>query len=265
MDKRSAAARLRLTQPERHAQILALLRRDGIVRIATLALTFNVTTETARRDLDELAESGALQRTYGGGASRSLIDEPGIGLRGLVHAPERTRIAAAAAELVESGDALMIDAGSTTSLFAAALAARNLHLMVVTNCLPVAAAFGTADRCRVILCPGDFVAREAGVFGTETVAFLRRFQANKTFIGTGGVSADGMTDADSAGCAVKRAMLERADRVLLLADSSKFDIVQFERIGPLADLDDLVTEVAPPRKLAAAVKGAGVALRIASR
>lgn len=265
MPTRSAPARSRLTQQERHAQILALLRRNGIVRIATLARAFGVTTETARRDLDELAESGALQRTYGGGASLSLIDEPGIGLRGLVHAPERTRIAAAAAALVEPGDALMIDAGSTTGLFAAALAARNLHLTVITNCLPVAAALGAAERCRVILCPGDFVAREAGVFGTEAVAFLRRFQANKAVIGAGGVSADGMTDADSAGCAVKRTMLERADRALLLADSSKFDVVQFERIGPLTELDDLVTEAAPPRKLAAAVKGAGVALRIAPR
>jgi len=252
-----------MTQQERQAQILALLRRDGIVRIATLAATFNVTTETARRDLDDLAESGALQRTYGGGASRSLIDEPGIGLRSLVRAPERTRIAAAAAALVEPGDALLIDAGSTTSRFAAALAARNLHLTVVTNCIPVATALAAADRCRVIVCPGDYVAREAGVFGTETIAFLRRFQANKAFIGAGGVSSGGISDVDSSGCAVKRTMLERADRVLLLADSSKFDVVQFERIGPLAGLDDLVSDVPPQRKLASAIKAAGVILRIA--
>ena len=89
---RNATPTSRLTQQERHAQILAVLRRDGAVRVATLAKLFDVTTETARRDLDELAESGALQRTYGGGAMRSLIDEPGIGLRGLVHTPERTRI-----------------------------------------------------------------------------------------------------------------------------------------------------------------------------
>ncbi|MBK7472597.1 MAG: DeoR/GlpR transcriptional regulator [Betaproteobacteria bacterium] len=259
------APRARLTQQERHAQILALLRRDGTVRIATLAKSFAVTTETARRDLDELAESGALQRTYGGGAMRSLIDEPGIGLRGLVHAPERNRIAAAAADLVQAGDALMIDSGSTTSMFAGALAARNLHLTVVTNCLPVANALGAAGHCRVILCPGDYVQREGGVFGTETVAFLRRFQANKAFIGAGGVTADGITDADSAGCAVKRAMIERADRALLLADSSKFDVVQFERIGPLADLDDLVTEAAPPRRLAAALRRDGVAQILAPR
>jgi DeoR/GlpR family transcriptional regulator of sugar metabolism len=78
----AAGARSRQNQQQRHAQILALLRRHGVVRIATLAKAFGVTTETARRDLDELAASGALQRTYGGGASRSLIDEPGIGLRG---------------------------------------------------------------------------------------------------------------------------------------------------------------------------------------
>lgn len=65
----------RLSQQQRHAQILALLRHEGTVRIATLAQAFAITTETARRDLDELAESGALKRTYGGAASRSLIDE----------------------------------------------------------------------------------------------------------------------------------------------------------------------------------------------
>ena len=150
----------RLTQHERHAQIAALLRHEGTVRIATLAKAFDVTTETVRRDLDELAETGALNRTYGGGASRSLIDEPGIGVRSRTHAAERGRIARAAARMVEPGDALMIDGGSTTRLFAQMLAARELHLTVVTNCLPVAQALGTNPHCRTILCPGDYVAHE---------------------------------------------------------------------------------------------------------
>ena len=263
MAKRRNGEGDRLRQPERHAQILALLRRDGIVRVASLARGFGVTTETARRDLDELAQSGVLQRTYGGGAIRSLTDEPGIGLRGLVRTPERTRIAAAAAELVEPGDALMIDAGSTTSLFASALAARNLHLTVVTNCLPVASALAVSDRCRVVVCPGDYVAHEAGVFGAETVAFIARFHANKAFIGAGGITAAAVTDAVSAGCAVKRAMIEHAERALLLADSSKFDVVQFETIAPLAALDDIVTEARPPRRLAAALRQAGVDVTLA--
>ena len=263
MSTQATAARARLSAQERHAQILAVLRREGIVRIATLARMFSVTTETARRDLDELAESGALQRTYGGGASRSLIDEPGIGLRILVNAAERARIATSAAALVEPGDALMVDAGSTTSLFAAALAARNIHLTVVSNCLPIANTLAAGERCRVMVCPGDYNAREAGVFGTETVAFLRRFKANKAFIGAGGVTADGFSDADSAACAVKRTMLECADRALLLVDNSKFNVVQFERIAPLSDLDDVITDEAPPRRIASALRAAGVAVALA--
>ena len=222
-----------------------------------------MTTETARRDLDELAQSGALKRTYGGGASRSLTDEPGIGIRGRAHASERAVIGAAAARLVEPGDALMIDCGSTTSLFANALAARNLHLTVVTNCLPVARALGTSVHCRVILCPGDYVPREGGIFGADTIEFIRRFKANKAFIGAGGLTADGVTDADSQACAVKRAMMERSDRTILLVDSSKYDLVQFERVCALSDIGELVAEAVPPRKLAAGLKSAGVEVTIA--
>jgi DeoR/GlpR family transcriptional regulator of sugar metabolism len=204
-----------------------------------------------------------LLRTFGGGAIRSLTDAPGMGLRGLVPTPVRPRIAAAAAELVEPGDALMIDAGSTTSLFASALAARNLTLTVVTNCLPVASALAVSDRCRVVVCPGDYVAHEAGVFGAETVAFIGRFHANKAFVGAGGITASAISDAVSAGCAVKRAMIERAERSLLLVDSSKFDVVQFEAVAPLAAIDDVVTEARPPRRLASALRQAGVNVTLA--
>ncbi len=233
------------------------------MRVAALARAFDVTTETARRDLDELALNGALKRTYGGGASRSLIDEPGIGVRGREHAAERGVIGAAAARLVELGDALMIDCGSTTALFANALAARDLHLSVLTNCLPVARALGTSPHCRVVLCPGDYVSREGGVFGPYALEFIRGFKANKAFIGAGGLTADGVTDADSLSCSIKRAMIERSERTLLLVDSSKFDVVQFERACALPDVDDVVCEAAPPKKLGAGLRRAGVRVTIA--
>lgn len=150
-----SAGRARLTQQERHAQIIVLAQREGTVRIATLADLFDVTAETVRRDLDELAQAGALQRTYGGGASRSLTEEPGIGERAGEHAAERARVGAAAAALIETGDALMVDCGSTTALFAHALAARGLRLTVLTNCLPVARALGASAQCRVLLCPAS--------------------------------------------------------------------------------------------------------------
>jgi DeoR/GlpR family transcriptional regulator of sugar metabolism len=245
-----ARTRQHLTREARHEQVLALLRREGTVRIATLAKAFGVTTETARRDLDQLARSGVLNRTYGGGASRSLTDEPPIGVRGRAHAAERARIGAAAAALVADGDAVMIDCGSTTTLFANALAARNLRITVVTNCIPAARMLGTSTRCRVILCPGDYVPREGGVYGPDTVDFILRYRANKAFIGAGGVAAGGVTDADSASCAIKRAMIARSDSAVLLADRSKFELVQFERVCTLEEVDDLVTDHAPPKRLA---------------
>ena len=234
------------------------------MRIATLATAFDVTTETARRDLDELAASGALKRTYGGGASQSLTDEPGIGVRGKTHAAERAMIARAAAAMVESGDALMIDCGSTTRLFAQALAVRELHITVVTNCLPVARALGANPHCRTILCSGDYVAREDGAYGSDAVDYLRRFKANKAFIGAGGVTIDGVTDADPFGCSIKRAMIERSDRTILLVDRSKYDQVQFERVCALADIDALVSEAAPSKRLLASLKSAGVRVVIAA-
>ncbi len=253
----------RLSPQDRQAQILALARRDGTVRIATLAELFDVTTETARRDLDELAEAGALDRTYGGGAIHSLTYEPGIGERGRAYAEERTRIAAAAAEIVQAGDALMIDCGSTTSHFASALARRGLPLTVLTNCLLVAQALGANAQCRVLLCPGEYVVREGGTFGADTLDFIRRFSADKAFIGASGVTADGVTDADSASCAVKRTMLARAERALLLVDSSKHGVTQFERVCPLSAIDDVVSEKMPPRALAAAMRKAGTAIVVA--
>ena len=253
----------KLRQEERHKEILARLRHEGTVRIATLAKTFAVTTETARRDLDELAARGAIMRTYGGGAARSLIDEPALGDRGRTHAIERAAIARKAASLVEPGDALMIDGGSTTRAFAQALAERELHITVVTNCLPVARALGANPNCRTLVCPGDYVAREEGTYGADAIEYLRRFKANRAFLGAGGVNSQGVTDADSQGCAIKRAMAERADETILLVDGSKYGLVQFERVCALSEVDVLVSEAAPPKRLGTSLRDAGVRVVIA--
>jgi DeoR/GlpR family transcriptional regulator of sugar metabolism len=144
------------------------------------------------------------------------------------------------------------------------LAARNLHLTVVTNCLPVAASLGSGERCRVIMCPGEFVLRESGVFGADALQFIARFKADKAFIGAGGVTVEGVSDADSAGCAVKRAMMAQSDRTLLLLDSSKFGRGLFENICPWPAIDTLVTEAAPAKALTAKLKASGVDLVVAA-
>ncbi len=253
----------RLTKKQRQEHILERLGSDVTVRISTLADQFDVTTETIRRDIDELTDKGLVDRTYGGAASKSLSSEPAMEQRRLKQVAERERIGSHAATLIESGDVVMIDAGSTTLHFARALAARDMELTVLTNCLPVAHTLGTVKRIRVILCPGEFRETESGLYGEETVAFLDRFMANKAVIGAGGVSGETVTDADSQASWIKRKMIERAEKAILLLDHSKFDIRLFSTVCKVSQLDNIVLDSVPPRAIAAALRGANVQIHVA--
>lgn len=252
----------RAGKSERHQKILAELRAHSTVRIAELAAAFSVTTETVRRDLDELSREGLLIRTYGG-ASYSIIHEPDVTARYQHMVQERMRIAERAVELVERDDVLMIDAGSTTEHFAHRLATRQLPLTVITNSVMVAAAIAQASTMRVLICPGEFNRQEGGSFGTEATHFLARFHANKAFIGAGGLTPEGVTEADSRSSWVKRAMLERARDSVLLVDRSKFGARLFEVVCTLRQLHTLVTDSVPPEDLQASLDAAGVRVLIA--
>lgn len=250
---------------QRQADIIAQLRANPTVRIAELARSFGVSTETIRRDLDELSEAGAVNRTYGGAARSSLRGEAALDERLQEHVAEREQIARQASLMVEDGDLIMIDGGSTTIHFARQLAARGLDLTVLTNSLGVAAALGQAPSIRVVLCPGDYHPFDGIVTGSETMAFLERFFADKAFIGASGLSAQGLTEVYSGAAWVKRRMLGQAGRGHLLLDASKFDKLRNDLICPLREIDDLVTDRTPQGPLASALAEAGVTLHVAVR
>ena len=252
----------RLSKSERQRRIVAALALDAALRVTDLAARFEVTTETIRRDLDALAERGLIARTYGGATSRG-DREPAFNERYHRQVTERRRIAAAAIALVEAGDVLMIDAGATTTHFARRVAVDLADLTVLTNSVGVATALAGNRSIRVVLCPGDYDAREGGVCGAETQAFLARFTADRCFVGASGLGEDGVSDANPDAAWVKRAMIERSRRSVLLADASKFGVRALDRVCALDALDDLVTDRRPGRPLARALAGAGVAVHIA--
>ncbi len=254
---------VRLTKKERWERILSRLNSDVTVRISLLAEQFGVTTETIRRDIDALTSQGLVSRTYGGAASRSLTGEPNLVQRRERNVAERERIGRYAVSLIEPGDVLMIDSGSTTYYFARALAARPMELTVLTNCLPVAQCLGGVTGVRVLLGPGLYSETENAVYGQETTAFLDRFYANKAIIGAGGLSHDDVTDADAEACWVKRKMIERSARTFLLLDHSKFDGRLFDKVCPLTDIDDLVVDRAPSESVLRGLRAVPVALHIA--
>ncbi len=258
-----AASRDRLRRDDRFERIMAALRVGSSVRIADLAARFGVSTETVRRDLDELGRRGLVDRTYGGAAPTVSFREAAVDERARERVTERRRIGACAAGLIEDGDVLMIDSGSTTVHFAQRLAAAAPRITVLTNCLGVALALGPMAEARVVLCPGDYRVQEGGVFGPETAAFLQRFRATKAVIGASGLTAEGPVELDSAATWVKRAMIERAARRFLLIDESKLGAQSNETVCPLDQIDDLVTSAMPTAALRDALDAAGIEVHVA--
>lgn len=248
----------RVGKAERRQRILRELETRPHIRVADLAALFGVSTETVRRDVEALSGEGLISRSFGVAAAAPMGSQPPFGERNRAFVEERARIGRRACGLVEPGEVLMMDAGSSTHQMAHALAATARDLVVLTNSLAVAAALGQNASIQVILCPGDLNPREAGVYGTETVDFLGRYNADKVFIGATGIGPGGITDANRSAVAIKRRMMARGRKTYLLADTSKMNREFLAEIAPLDELDVLVTDQPPEEALASALKKAGV-------
>lgn len=252
----------RLGKSERRERILAELKLAPHVRISELADRFGVSTETVRRDVDQMSRQGLVSRAYGGAASPMGVQPP-FGERNQARLAERARIAELAASLVQPGEVLMVDAGSTTNQFARRLAVAGRDLTILTNSLAIATALSQNASIDVILCPGDLLPAEAAVYGDETIAFLQRHHANRCFIGAGGVDADGIMDVNRAATAVKRAMVRQSEKSHLLIDASKFNLRLISIVEPLAAIDALITDEAPSGPLADALAADAVEILVA--
>jgi DeoR family transcriptional regulator, glycerol-3-phosphate regulon repressor len=249
--------RERVGKKGRQERILVALGASPAVRISSLASQFGVSTETIRRDLEEMGESGLVNRTYGGAVARPFGFEPWLGFRVATMTEEREKIGELAAGLVQSGEAIMIDGGATTLDFAHRLVTKKANLTVVTNSLAAAVALGKNPGFRVIACPGVYDYSEGIVAGPDTIAFISRFRANRVFISASGVTVEGPTDVHQGAAAVKRAMIARATERNLLVDHTKFDQPNLEVVCPLSDLSRLISDMPPPAGLASALSAAG--------
>jgi DeoR/GlpR family transcriptional regulator of sugar metabolism len=129
---------------------------------------------------------------------------------------------------------------------------------VITNSFAVAMALASNPTIAVISCPGHYDAHEGSLTGPDTIAFLGRFNANRAVIGASGLTPEGPNEVNSGAAAVKRAMLQRAEERMLLADHSKFGEPHLEVICPLGEINRLVCDRAPGRELAAALRRAKV-------
>jgi DeoR family transcriptional regulator, fructose operon transcriptional repressor len=227
---------------ERHRRIHELLREERVVRVSALSERLGVSEVTIRRDLEVLERRGMLERTHGGAVATQWVrSEPAYGEAASTNPLEKRLIGATAAALVEPGDALYLNGGTTTLQVFRHLRAPGLK--VATN--HVGIALEAADRdVELLLLGGHYRAPSNSVVGPFATEALRRTHATKAFIGVEGISVgSGLTTPVAAEAEIARVMIEQTrGRVLVVADHSKIGTVADFVIAPLEEVDALVVD-----------------------
>ena len=246
---------------DRQTKIREIVARDGAATVETLAAAFDVSVETIRRDLSDLASTGALHKVRGGARRIRLATEGSFEERRFEAAEAKAAMARTLADIVEPGDMLFMDTGTTTLACAEELA-QGAGLTVVTNSFLIAQRLGASGRHRVHVLGGTWAAGNAETVGPLAVEQIGRFQADHAVLGVAAVDAEaGAMDADFDEAQVARAMIARARHVIVLAHAQKFGRRAAYRVCRLDEIDVLVSDRAPDGPLAAALADAGVEVR----
>ena len=247
----------------RHADILKLVRERGTVQVAEIAATLGVSQETVRRDLRPLAQSGEVVKLHGAVALPHDVGEAPFERRLRENAEAKRAIARHAARYIEDGDSLMLDTGTTTSIFARELL-RKRNLTVVTNSSDIARTLATVNGNRVYMAGGELNGDNGAAFGASAVQFVASFNVRHAFMSIGALDAEaGATDSSLDEAEFARMLLTRGERRYILTDSSKFGRRALVKVCAFADFDTLISEQAPPADLAAALSATGVAVDVA--
>jgi DeoR/GlpR family transcriptional regulator of sugar metabolism len=250
--------------PADRLQVIAdLVRERGSVRGRELAESLGVTDETIRRDLARLAAVGVVRKAHGGAVALRPGDETGTAFRLREHAAEKVAIARRAAELVRDGSSIILDSGTTTLGLARALRGKR-DLVVVTTAVTNALELVGSPRTTVIMTGGVIRPSTFGASGQLAAATLRGLHVDQTFLAIHSVSVEGgltyplLEEVDA-----KRAMIEAAAEVILLADASKFGRQALVRVAPITACHRIITTPGIDPAEADAIRDLGIDLIIA--
>jgi DeoR family fructose operon transcriptional repressor len=248
---------------ERHRRIEGILRERRIVRVSTLSEQIGVSEVTIRRDLEALERRGILERTHGGAVlTQRMRAEPAY-VEAISSNPEaKRRIAQAAADLVDAGDTLYLNGGTTTLQVFRHLRAPGLK--VITNHVGIALESAEHDF-DLLLVGGHYRAPSNSVVGPFATEALRRTHATRAYVGVEGVSVtSGLTSPVAAEAEIARVMIEQArGRVVIVADHSKIGTVADFVIAPLEAADTLVVDDAVDEEYRDRLVEAGVDVIVA--
>src|SRR5277367_2202610 len=228
---------------ERRTQIMQIVRGEGRVRVNDLVNRFNTSAVTIRSDLNELHQRGVVLRSHGGAVlpDRILRESP-VNERLKAHAEEKRRIGAMAATLINDGETIILDSGTTTLEIARQL--RNKQgLQVITNGVNIAAELLDAREVQTFIVGGTLRVDSASIVGRSTEEMFEQFSADKLFLSGAGCDPDfGVSGANVDETMVNRAMLRISREIILVADASKFSKRGMARIAPFSEIDTVISD-----------------------
>jgi DeoR/GlpR family transcriptional regulator of sugar metabolism len=224
---------------ERRQTILQVIEKQGFVTLSQLMELVGASDSTIRRDLEVLDGNGQIRRTRGGatyvGESLTSFD-----VRRTKARKQKERIAEAAAALVQTGETVILDGGTTTVEVARELAGRSLQ--VVTNSIPIVNALVNSPETELIVI-GGFLYPKTGVnLGPLAVEALKSIHARRLFISVGGITANSLFNSNALLVETERQMIEAADEVIVVSDSSKLGHSALAQLCPLETVDRLITD-----------------------
>ncbi len=247
-----------LSVAERRQGILNRVSETGRVSVADLSQAFGLSEVTIRADLQALAESNLLLRTHGGAiALNSGSQYLSLNLRRLQQTQEKAHIGAAAAALIQDGDAVFLDSSSTALAIAQCLADRR-YLTVVTNGLVIAQELLAAPGVSVIVVGGALRRDTASLLGVDGLDILKHVNLSKGFFGSHGISAEeGLTDVSADEAELKRLVVQMVREVVAVVDRTKWGRVGVASFAAAREIDKVITDRDAPSDLVEQLRATG--------
>jgi DeoR family transcriptional regulator of aga operon len=237
----------------RRALILEQIRQHGSGSIQALAEAIGISGSTVRRDLEQLEIKGYLVRTHGGAMlqkTQHSTFEPEQAVAARLSVAQKQAIGIRAAALLSPGESVILDSSSTVAMAATSMAERGIPITAVTNDLQIAQLLSGSTLTKVVVPGGTVRPGSSTLVGEPGQEFFKSIRVDMAFVGAHAVSAEGLTETSLEVAAMKRALIASARRVVLLADSSKFQPAAFCRICPITAIHELITdEGAPPDEI----------------
>jgi DeoR family transcriptional regulator, aga operon transcriptional repressor len=244
---------------ERRRAILEALRVEGRVLVAELGKRFHASQVTIRKDLEDLHASGKIQRTHGGALPihEGALEDPTLREKEKLHRKEKIQIANAAANMVEEGQVVILDSGTTTTAIARALR-QHQNLTIITNAVNIAAEL-SGSSLEVILTGGSLRKNSFSLVGPIAEETLRRLNADILFLGVDGLDVHfGLSTPNLLEAKVNRAMMDVSRIVVAVCDSSKFGRRSLSLIAPPSEVHRIITDRLAPRNDIAQLRKSGI-------